>query len=211
MQITNVTIPAIYGCLTDIGFNINPIFIKENNDWYLVYSNPKKQSDYDMYIMNENGMCKRLPIEHPYKNENACLIYFESDERQMLFNQKQWLLAEGFQIFSEQHKIWYKLGVGIELENLIKSLIDPLFKKVKEYSRKNIGSNKEYLSWGTLLASCRAPAENIAVYILYAKKFKNQTDEEFIKDSEFWLERLPSKEERDKTLCYLKEFGIELK
>ena len=211
MQITNVTIPAIYGCLTDIGFNINPIFIKENNDWYLVYSNPKKQSDYDMYIMNENGMCKRLPVEHPYTNEDSCLFYFESNARQLVFDQQQWLLANDFKLFSMPNKIWYKLGTRTELKKLTGTLINPVFSKVKECWKQNFGSAEDYLCWGTLLNSCDSTIEYITVYIAFKQRFRFKTQEDLIEDSEFWLERLPSKEERDKTISYLKEFGIELK
>jgi hypothetical protein len=106
----NKTIPAIYGSISDIGFNQNNIFIKDGEEWYIKNSRLEKQSGYDMYIMNENGMCKNLPIEHEYKDQDSCLLYFESDQRQMVFDQKSWLLENEFQIFSNSPKIWYKLG-----------------------------------------------------------------------------------------------------
>lgn len=204
------TIPAIYGSLHDIGFNINPIFVKENNDWYILNSKLTKQSDYDMYIMNENGMCKLLPNEHSYTNEETCLLYFESDSRQLVFDQKQWLLANDFQIFSASNKIWYKLGKKAELNKLRQTLIDPIYSKVKEYWNKNFGSSEDYLCWGTLLNSCDSTVEYTTVYIAFKQRFRFKTQEDLIQDSEFWLSRLETEEEKEKTFSLLKELGISL-
>jgi|JI10StandDraft_1071094.scaffolds.fasta_scaffold1092294_2 hypothetical protein len=206
----NKTIPAIYGSLVDIGFNISPIFIKEDNDWYILNSKPTKQSDYDMFIMNENGMCKSLPVEHEYKDQDACLLYFESDTRQLVFDQQPWLQANDFELFSKPNKVWYKLGKRSELKKLKQTLIYPVYSKVKEYWNKNIGSPKDYLCWGTLLNSCDSTIEYIIVYIAFKQRFRFKTQEDLIQDSEFWLGRLETEEEKEKTISLLKELGVSL-
>lgn len=204
------TIPAIYGSLVDIGFNTSPIFVKENNDWYILNSKLTKQSEYDMYIMNENGMCKLLPVEHEYKDQDACLLYFESDQRQLVFDQTSWLLANDFELFSKPNKIWYKLGKRSEFKKLKQTLIDPIYSKVKEYWNKNFGSPEDCLRWGTLLNSCGSTIEYITVYIAFKQRFRFKTQEDLIQDSEFWLGRLETKEEKEKTISLLKELGVSL-
>jgi hypothetical protein len=206
----NMTIPAIYGSLCDTGFNLTNIFVKENDKWYLKFTTVKQQSDYDMYIMNENRMCKHLPVEHEYKDQDACLLYFESDQRQTVFDQESWLLVNEFELFSKSNKIWYKLGKRKELDKLRTSLAGPIFLKVKELWVQNLGSFKDYVTWGTLLATALAPVEHTVVYIASKKRFRFETQEEFEDDAKFWLSLLETEQERKKAISLLKELGVEL-
>lgn len=99
----------------------------------------------------------------------------------------------------------------VELNKLRVSLKDSIFLKIKEFWNQNIGSFDDYVTWGTLLTTILAPVEYIVVYIAAKKRFRFITEEEFQKDSEFWLSRLNTEEEKRQTkTILLKEFGIKL-